>query len=568
MINSSKTVAFSLLLVALVIGSTPLSAAEAPAWLSELVGTSITLRPSVNANPIIYCPAGDGYCTLTLKGDIYPLMGPEHASIRKVYWYPDKGSIGLNVETDLNSKGSFTFAPPLNRPELLTRERFRFLLNLVTNDPDTKLYVASASSGVLHYRGSNHVGAIPDPIDFADEETARNAGYTLCPSCFAPIHNLPDFQKELALGQQIAAEVRSSHPAVLDDRLQAQVDSVGHAVLEHWPQPLRGYSYRFTLVGDLNPNAVACPGGWIFINDSLMELCESPVELEAILAHEIAHVEMRHGLRELRHAESAAVKGAIFGAILGGLASSKGDQGSAQAISGAVTLLAAIATQVAIAGYSRDMEMEADAFALNYLAQNHGPDSRKALSVVLSKMEYFQGCQFQKQIGKGDSFSSHPTLATRSDFTRNARIEFFASPLAFALEKDGVIAGTLQILGLVQSVYRAHDFVIDESSQLAEFTAVDNNQGQMINETRIFATLKGGHALQKNSEFKDMKVAFDDLVLKFDNKEDTKLYPDTSISMVLINRQRGQDFLPSLRPTAVDFDLKTRKAKKNTGNEF
>ena len=91
-------------------------------------------------------------------------------------------------------------------------------------------------------------------------------------------------------------------------------------------------------------NAFALPGGYISVYTGLIEKSASYEELASVLAHEIAHVTMRHGVtRMVESVGVIAVLQLIFGDV-GGL----------------VGLAEELFTIAAINGYSRGHESEAD----------------------------------------------------------------------------------------------------------------------------------------------------------------------------------------------------------------
>lgn len=60
------------------------------------------------------------------------------------------------------------------------------------------------------------------------------------------------------------------------------------------------YKLHIRKGGDfLGANAIALPNGSLLITDELIELSTDPRQIQAVLAHEIAHVEQRHGLQSL-----------------------------------------------------------------------------------------------------------------------------------------------------------------------------------------------------------------------------------------------------------------------------
>jgi Zn-dependent protease with chaperone function len=98
-------------------------------------------------------------------------------------------------------------------------------------------------------------------------------------------------------------------------------------------------------------NAMALPGGAIVVTDALVKLSRHDDEVLAVIAHELGHVQHRHSLRLALQSIGA---GAILVAVTGDI--------------GSVTDLAAgLPSLLLQSGYSRDMEREADAYALAWL---------------------------------------------------------------------------------------------------------------------------------------------------------------------------------------------------------
>jgi Zn-dependent protease with chaperone function len=89
---------------------------------------------------------------------------------------------------------------------------------------------------------------------------------------------------------------------------------------------------------------MALPGGTVVVTDELVKLAGHDEEILAVLAHELGHVQERHGLRMALQAMGA---GAILVALTGDLSS----------VSDLAAGLPAVLLQ---SGYSRSMEREAD----------------------------------------------------------------------------------------------------------------------------------------------------------------------------------------------------------------
>ncbi len=139
----------------------------------------------------------------------------------------------------------------------------------------------------------------------------------------------------------------SKLPPAQRDRVQHLFDSIA---------PRDGRKFRLVLRdgGPLGANAFALPGGTVVVTDQLVELAPEDAALEGVLAHEIGHVENRHLMRRI-------ISGTVTGAVVALIA---GD------VSG---LMAALPAALAELSYSRDMEREADAYAVDLLKRRGIP---------------------------------------------------------------------------------------------------------------------------------------------------------------------------------------------------
>jgi len=104
-----------------------------------------------------------------------------------------------------------------------------------------------------------------------------------------------DTAEEIEIGQSLALRAFASFGKPYDDpALIGYVARVGKLVALQSDRP--SLPYHFTVVVNEKPNALALPGGFVFISTGLLKELQSESELAAILGHEIAHVAERHGL--------------------------------------------------------------------------------------------------------------------------------------------------------------------------------------------------------------------------------------------------------------------------------
>ena len=104
-----------------------------------------------------------------------------------------------------------------------------------------------------------------------------------------------DTGEEIALGQSLAVRAFASFGQPHGDAALARyVSKVGKLVALQSDRP--SVPFSFAVVENKEPNALALPGGYIFVSTGLLKTFRSESELAAVLGHEIAHVAEKHGL--------------------------------------------------------------------------------------------------------------------------------------------------------------------------------------------------------------------------------------------------------------------------------
>ncbi|MCE4555739.1 M48 family metallopeptidase [Pelomonas cellulosilytica] len=145
----------------------------------------------------------------------------------------------------------------------------------------------------------------------------------------------------------------------------------------------------------LGPNAFALPGGDIVITDELLALLkDEPDAVMTVLAHELGHVQHRHGLRMLLRAGAVSV---VTSVIVGDFSS----------------LLAAAPALLATNAYSRDNERQADLYG-RALARAGGVDTSR-MAVFFQRLAE----RHKAKVEDGPvaiAFSTHPADEERVRF--------------------------------------------------------------------------------------------------------------------------------------------------------
>jgi Zn-dependent protease with chaperone function len=161
-----------------------------------------------------------------------------------------------------------------------------------------------------------------------------------------------ELEKELSKEALASADALILRPTKLSEGARLATRREFSNLLAHAGAP-RGTRLEFRDGQFLGANAFTLPGGVIVVTDKLVEILDDN-EVAAVLAHELGHVHYRHGTRHLLDNSIGALFAmAVFGDV--------------SAVAG---LAATTPTVLMNAGYSRDFEREADAYAFDLLKRS------------------------------------------------------------------------------------------------------------------------------------------------------------------------------------------------------
>jgi predicted Zn-dependent protease len=155
--------------------------------------------------------------------------------------------------------------------------------------------------------------------------------------------------QELELGQQYAAEINRQLPIVEDPFIQRYMNQLCDRLARYGT---RNLEYTCYVVNTDAVNAFAIPGGFVYVNRGLIERADNLSELAGVVAHEIAHVEERHGVEQVERVQRANL-GLTLAYILIGRVPTGLERAAIEVGAGLV-----------FARYSREAEREADALAV------------------------------------------------------------------------------------------------------------------------------------------------------------------------------------------------------------
>ncbi|HEY0431591.1 MAG TPA: M48 family metalloprotease, partial [Pyrinomonadaceae bacterium] len=202
---------------------------------------------------------------------------------------------------------------------------------------------------------------------------------------------------DVKVGRQAAAEVEQQMPLLNDNQVTNYVSRVGQRLVSNIPQEFQHpeFNYYFKVVNARDINAFALPGGPMYVNRGMIQAARNEGEMAGVMAHELAHVALRHGTAQASKAQKYGLLAGILGIggqIVGGPA-------------GAAAQIAGQGVGVYFLKFSREYETEADILGAQMMARA-GYDPRDLANM-------FRTLEQQGGGGGGGFFSDHPSPKDR-----------------------------------------------------------------------------------------------------------------------------------------------------------
>ena len=232
---------------------------------------------------------------------------------------------------------------------------------------------------------------------------AAAVGVTSAQTRIKPGFNLFSVEQDKEIGQKSAAEAELQMPILRHRSVEAFVNAVGKRLAT--AAPGAKYPYQFKVVNASDINAFALPGGYLYFNRGLIEAATTEGQLAGVMAHEIAHVALRHGTNQA----SKAYLGQMGLGVMGGLVGR--DNGSTVKTINAV---GGFGLNALFLKFSRTDEEQADIVGAQTMARA-GYDPKD----MVDFFEMLRSKQARDPGKVAQFFSSHPAPKNRATRIRN-----------------------------------------------------------------------------------------------------------------------------------------------------
>ncbi|HEY7527763.1 MAG TPA: M48 family metalloprotease [Candidatus Deferrimicrobiaceae bacterium] len=200
-------------------------------------------------------------------------------------------------------------------------------------------------------------------------------------------------EQEYYIGRTVGAVIVNKYRVYPNTEANEYLNLLGQTLAQASDRPETFGGYHFLILDSGEINAFAAPGGLIFVSRGMLRNCKSEDAVAAVLAHEIGHVQLRHGLQSID--KSRLTQALTTLAAEGAKTFGKKELADlTRAFEGSIT---DITSTMINNGYSRAFEREADAAAVKILSRvGYDPNGLVAMLTEMEKHLKPGGLDFAK----------------------------------------------------------------------------------------------------------------------------------------------------------------------------
>jgi Zn-dependent protease with chaperone function len=232
---------------------------------------------------------------------------------------------------------------------------------------------------------------------------AAAGGVSSAETKIKPGFNLFSVEQDKEIGQKSAAEAEPQLPILHDRSIEAFVNAVGKRLAASAPGAK--YAYQFKVVNASDINAFALPGGYLYFNRGLIQAAKNEGQLAGVMAHEIAHVALRHGTNQASKAYLSEMGLGVMGGLIGKDNTSTGKT---------INAIGGFGLNTLFLKFSRTDEEQADVVGAQTMARA-GYDPKD----MVDFFEMLRTTQARDPGKVEQFFSSHPAPKDRASRIRN-----------------------------------------------------------------------------------------------------------------------------------------------------
>ena len=246
---------------------------------------------------------------------------------------------------------------------------FIIVLSLLLSSCSSIMYIASVTAEV-----AGMTGVIDQNVAHSISKSTESIG-----SAAEVI--TPEY--EYIIGKQVAANLLGQYPLYSNNEATKYLNYICQSMVIHSEKPNLYKGYFVGILDSNEINAFATSGGHILITKGLLKCADTEDAIAAVIAHEIAHIQLQHSIKAIKASRATMATLATLSATAVTL--SNGDEDTVEFLQFLDSSVNEAISTLVDSGYSVSHELAADKKALE-LMNNAGYDT-SCMNDMLSLLE-------------------------------------------------------------------------------------------------------------------------------------------------------------------------------------
>ncbi|MDR2897416.1 MAG: M48 family metalloprotease [Spirochaetaceae bacterium] len=232
-------------------------------------------------------------------------------------------------------------------------------------------------------------------------------------------------EQEYYIGRAVGASVLTTYSPYMNADFTAYLNRICAVLTLNSPRPdiFRGYHVQILNTSEIN--AFATSGGHIFVTRGLLECADSEDSLAAVLAHEVAHIQLQHSLKSIKTSRITNALAVTSVSVVGAATDTM------ELTTALDESVADIVKTMVNNGYSKQQEYDADAYAAGLMeASGYNPAALMRMLQLLDEKQGSKNTGFgkthpapQDRIKKATPYTSKYASITEGQSLRQSRFE-------------------------------------------------------------------------------------------------------------------------------------------------